>query len=109
VLKDSQAAVEASQQGEQGAARVVDLARQAGSAIASLATAIQDSAKVAQMIARSSHEQTQGVDQIVEAIRQSSKAIDDALDGSRRIENVARKLAELSEGLSTVAKGSRPA
>ncbi|HEY3447375.1 MAG TPA: methyl-accepting chemotaxis protein, partial [Myxococcales bacterium] len=30
VLKDSQAAVEASQQGEQGAARVVDLARQAG-------------------------------------------------------------------------------
>ncbi|MGC4122481.1 MAG: methyl-accepting chemotaxis protein [Myxococcales bacterium] len=77
VLKDSRAAVDASQQGESSAAKVVDLARQAGSAIASLATAIQDSAKVAQMIARSSHEQTQGVDQIVGAIAQK-------LQGHRR-------------------------
>ncbi len=104
VRKGTSGAIEASERSAAGAAEVVERARVAGESIASLASVIHDSARLARQIAQSSKEQTQGVDQVAAAVNESSGALDEALEGTRGIEGVARKLADLSEKLATLSR-----
>ena len=67
-----------------------------------LADVIRDSSLAARQIANNTRQQTIGVEQIVSAITELSSAMNDALEGTKRIEAVAGNLTTVSKRLTEI-------
>ncbi len=113
IQRGTRAAVEATEEGSRRALAAVALAQSAGNAIVGLSNASRESSVAARQIASNTRQQTLGVQQIVAAITEQSKAMDDAVKGTRQIEQVASNLNQLSKRLSEfvsryrIAEGER--
>jgi len=100
VHRGTRSAVEATEQAVASAKDAIGRVREAGGAINGLAGVIRDASRAAQEIAVATEQQTQGVEIIVDSLSDVSDAMNEALDGTRRIEAIAQHLLELSQTLS---------
>ena len=87
------------EEGSKRAYATVALARSAAEAITGLTEVNRDSTLAARQIANNTRQQTIGVDQIVSAIAEASSAMNENLEGTRRVEQVAARLTGLSKRL----------
>ena len=94
------AAAEATEEGGRRADAAVALARAAGETIVGLAEVIRASSLAAKRIANETRQQTVGVEQIVAAISDVSSAMQENVEGTRRIEAITENLAAVSGRLS---------
>lgn len=98
-------AMQVAEQGTRRAHGAVELAAEAGRAIAGLTTALRDSSVAARQIANNTRQQGIGVEQIVAALGEMSAAAQDAVAGTQGVERTTASLAELSGRLdATVAR-----
>ncbi|MBI5548440.1 MAG: HAMP domain-containing protein [Deltaproteobacteria bacterium] len=102
VQKGTRVAVAATEEGSKRAHAAIALAQSAGSTIQGLAEVIRDSSLAARQIASNTRQQTIGVEQIVSAITELSSAMNDALEGTKRIEAVAGNLTTVSKRLTEI-------
>lgn len=102
VQKGTRAAVAVTEEGSRRAHTAIALAQSAGSSILGLAEVIQESSSAARQIANNTRQQTIGVEQIVSAITELSSAMNDALEGTKRIEAVAGNLTTVSSRLTEI-------
>lgn len=100
IQKSTQEALEAAREGTRSAADTVWLAQMAGKTIIGLAEVIRQSSRAAREIADHARNQTVGIEQILGAINDQSKAMDEAVLGSRQVEDVAGNLTTLAKRLS---------
>jgi len=102
IQKGTRAAVAATEEGSKRAHAAIALAQGAGASIVGLADVIRDSSLAARQIANNTRQQTIGVEQIVSAITELSSAMNDALEGTKRIETVAGNLTTVSKRLTEI-------
>ncbi|NTX61826.1 HAMP domain-containing protein [Myxococcus sp. CA051A] len=100
VQKGTRAAVSATEEGSRRAQAAMELARGAGSAILGLSEVIRESSGAARQIAGNTRQQTIGVEQIAAAMGELTSAMGDSVIGTRRIEQVAGNLTNLSKRFS---------
>nr|WP_217911113.1 methyl-accepting chemotaxis protein [Myxococcus sp. AM011] len=100
VQKGTRAAVSATEEGSRRAQAAMELARGAGSAILGLSEVIRESSGAARQIAGNTRQQTIGVEQIAAAMGELTSAMGDSVVGTRRIEQVAGNLTNLSKRFS---------
>lgn len=100
VQKGTRAAVSATDEGSRRAQAALALSLSAGEAIVGLTEVIRESSSAARQIAGSARQQTIGVDQISAAMTELASAMADTVDGTRRIEQVAGNLSNLSKRFS---------
>ncbi len=100
VQKGTHAAVSATEEGSKRAHAAIALAKSAGTSIMGLADVIRGSSLAARQIANNTRQQTIGVEQIVAAITELSVAMNDVLEGTRRIELVAGNLTTVSQQIA---------
>ena len=100
VQKGTKAAVAATDEGSRRALAATQLVQSAGRAIIGLAEVIRDSSGAARQIAGNTRQQTIGVEQIAAAMTELSTTMADNVDGTRRIEQVAGNLSNLSKRFS---------
>jgi methyl-accepting chemotaxis protein len=75
-------------------------AEQASATISGLATAIEESSRVARGIADTTRRQTEEMDGIASAVEYLHRNMQETQDGAQRIEEAAQDLARVSEGLA---------
>lgn len=102
VQKGTRAAVAVTEEGSKRAHTAIGLAQGAGTSIMGLADVIRDSSVAARQIASNTRQQTIGVEQIVSAITELSSAMNDTLEGTKRIETVAGNLTTVSRRLTEI-------
>ena len=100
VQKGTRAAVSATEEGSRRALNAMELAQSAGSAIVGLSDLIRDSSSAARQIAGNTRQQTIGVEQIAAAMNELTVAMQDNVEGTKRIEQVAGNLSNLSKRFS---------
>ncbi len=100
VTKGTRAAVSATEEGSRRALAAMELARSAGSTILGLSEVIRESSGAARQIAGNTRQQTIGVEQIAAAMGELTSAMGDSVEGTRRIEQVAGSLSNLSKRFS---------
>lgn len=100
VQKGTRAAVSATEEGSRRALAAMQLAQSAGSAIMGLTEMLRESSAAARQIGGNTRQQTIGVEQIAAAMNELNTAMADNVEGSRRIEQVASNLSDLSKRLS---------
>jgi methyl-accepting chemotaxis protein len=100
IQKSTNEALEAAREGTRSAADTVWLAQMAGKTIIGLAEVIRQSSRAAREIAEHARNQTTGIEQILSAINDQTKAMDEAVLGSRQVEDVAGNLTTLARRLS---------
>ncbi len=100
VQKGTRAAVSATEEGSRRALAAMELAQSAGSAIKGLSDLIRDSSSAARQIAGNTRQQTIGVEQIAAAMNELTIAMQDNVEGTKRIEQVAGNLSNLSRRFS---------
>ncbi len=100
VQKGTRAAVTATEEGSRRAQAAMSLAQSAGATIIGLSEVIRDSSSAARQIAGSARQQTIGVEQISAAMTELASAMADTVEGTRRIEQVAGNLSNLSKRFS---------
>ncbi len=100
VQKGTRAAVSATEEGSRRALAAMELAQSAGSAIKGLSDLIRDSSLAARQIAGNTRQQTIGVEQIAAAMNELTVAMQDNVEGTKRIEQVAGNLSNLSRRFS---------
>ncbi len=100
VQKGTRAAVTATEEGSRRALAAMELAQSAGSAIVGLSDLIRESSSAARQIAGNTRQQTIGVDQIAAAMNELTIAMQDNVEGTKRIEQVAGNLSNLSKRFS---------
>jgi methyl-accepting chemotaxis protein len=100
VQKGTRAAVTATEEGSRRAQAAMELARGAGNAILGLSEVIRDSSGAARQIAGNTRQQTIGVEQIAAAMGELTAAMGDSVEQTRRIEQVAGNLTNLSKRFS---------
>ncbi|NMO18552.1 HAMP domain-containing protein [Pyxidicoccus fallax] len=100
VQKGTRAAVSATEEGSRRAQAAMELARGAGNAILGLSEVIRDSSGAARQIAGNTRQQTIGVEQIAAAMGELTSAMGDSVEQTRRIEQVAGNLTNLSKRFS---------
>ncbi|MCP3101736.1 methyl-accepting chemotaxis protein [Myxococcus sp. K15C18031901] len=100
VQKGTRSAVSATEEGSRRAQAAMDLARGAGAAILGLSEVIRESSGAARQIAGNTRQQTIGVEQIAAAMGELTSAMGDSVEGTRRIEQVAGNLTNLSKRFS---------
>jgi methyl-accepting chemotaxis protein len=102
IQKGTRAAVAATEEGSKRAHSAIQLAQGAGGSIQGLADVIRDTSLAARQIANNTRQQTIGVEQIVSAITELSSAMNDTLEGTKRIEAVAGALTTVSKQLTGI-------
>ncbi|WNG25319.1 HAMP domain-containing protein [Cystobacter fuscus] len=100
VQKGTRAAVMATEEGSRRALAAMELAQSAGAAIKGLSDLIRDSSSAARQIAGNTRQQTIGVEQIAVAMNELTIAMQDNVEGTKRIEQVAGNLSNLSRRFS---------
>jgi methyl-accepting chemotaxis protein len=100
VQKGTRAAVSVTEEGSRRAQAAMELARGAGSTILGLSEVIRESSGAARQIAGNTRQQTIGVDQIAAAMNELTSAMGDSVEQTRRIEQVAGNLTNLSKRFS---------
>jgi methyl-accepting chemotaxis protein len=100
VQKGTRAAVMATEEGSRRALAAMELAQSAGAAIKGLSDLIRDSSSAARQIAGNTRQQTIGVEQIAVAMNELTNSMQDNLEGTKRIEQVAGNLSNLSRRFS---------
>jgi methyl-accepting chemotaxis protein len=100
IQKYTQEALQTAREGTRSAADTVWLAQMAGKTIIGLAEVIRQSSRKAREIADHARNQTVGIEQILSAINDQARAMDEAVLGSRQVEDVAGNLSMLSKRLS---------
>jgi methyl-accepting chemotaxis protein len=100
VQKGTRAAVSATEEGSRRAQAAMELARGAGNTILGLSEVIRESSGAARQIAGNTRQQTIGVEQISAAMGELTSAMGDAVEQTRRIEQVAGNLTNLSRRFS---------
>ncbi|WP_420821729.1 methyl-accepting chemotaxis protein [Pyxidicoccus trucidator] len=100
VQKGTRAAVNATEEGSRRAQAAMELARGAGSTILGLSEVIRESSGAARQIAGNTRQQTIGVEQIAMAMGELTSAMGDSVEQTRRIEQVAGNLSNLSKRFS---------
>ncbi len=100
VQKGTRAAVSATEEGSRRALAAMELAQSAGSAIVGLSDLIRESSLAARQIAGNTRQQTIGVEQIAAAMNELTIAMQDNVEGTKRIEQVAGNLSKLSKRFS---------
>jgi methyl-accepting chemotaxis protein len=100
VQKGTRAAVSATEEGSRRALAAMELAQSAGSAIVGLSDLIRESSSAARQIAGNTRQQTIGVEQIAAAMNELTIAMQDNVEGTKRIEQVAGNLSNLSKRFS---------
>ena len=100
VQKGTRAAVSATEEGSRRALAAMELAQSAGAAIKGLSDVIRDSSGAARQIAGNTRQQTIGVEQIAAAMNELTIAMQDNVEGTKRIEQVAGNLSNLSKRFS---------
>jgi methyl-accepting chemotaxis protein len=100
VQKGTRAAVTATEEGSRRALAAMELAQSAGAAIKGLSDVIRDSSGAARQIAGNTRQQTIGVEQIAAAMNELTIAMQDNVEGTKRIEQVAGNLSNLSKRFS---------
>lgn len=100
VQKGTRAAVSATEEGSRRALNAMELAQSAGAAIKGLSDLIRDSSGAARQIAGNTRQQTIGVEQIAAAMNELTIAMQDNVEGTKRIEQVAGNLSKLSKRFS---------
>ncbi|HYO51855.1 methyl-accepting chemotaxis protein [Archangium sp.] len=100
VQKGTRAAVTATEEGSRRALAAMELAQSAGAAIKGLSDLIRDSSGAARQIAGNTRQQTIGVEQIAAAMNELTIAMQDNVEGTKRIEQVAGNLSNLSKRFS---------
>ncbi len=100
VQKGTSAAVKATEEGSRRALAAMELAQSAGAAIKGLSDLIRDSSSAARQIAGNTRQQTIGVEQIAVAMNELTLAMQDNVEGTKRIEQVAGNLSNLSRRFS---------
>lgn len=100
VQKGTRAAVTATEEGSRRALAAMELTQSAGSAIKGLSDLIRDSSSAARQIAGNTRQQTIGVEQIAAAMNELTIAMQDNVEGTKRIEQVAGNLSNLSRRFS---------
>ncbi|HEX8537349.1 MAG TPA: methyl-accepting chemotaxis protein, partial [Cystobacter sp.] len=96
----TRAAVMATEEGSRRALAAMELAQSAGAAIKGLSDLIRDSSSAARQIAGNTRQQTIGVEQIAVAMNELTIAMQDNVEGTKRIEQVAGNLSNLSRRFS---------
>ena len=100
VQKGTRAAVSATEEGSRRALAAMELAQSAGAAIKGLSDVIRDSSGAARQIAGNTRQQTIGVEQIAVAMNELTLSMQDNVEGTKRIEQVAGNLSNLSKRFS---------
>jgi len=100
VQKGTRAAVSATEEGSRRALAAMELAQSAGAAIVGLSDLIRESSLAARQIAGNTRQQTIGVEQIAAAMNELTIAMQDNVEGTKRIEQVAGNLSMLSKRFS---------
>ena len=100
VQKGTRAAVSATEEGSRRALAAMEMAQSAGSAIVGLSDLIRESSLAARQIAGNTRQQTIGVEQIAAAMNELTIAMQDNVEGTKRIEQVAGNLSNLSKRFS---------
>ncbi|WP_257456135.1 methyl-accepting chemotaxis protein [Archangium lipolyticum] len=100
VQKGTRAAVTATEEGSRRALAAMEMAQSAGSAIVGLSDLIRESSSAARQIAGNTRQQTIGVEQIAAAMNELTIAMQDNVEGTKRIEQVAGNLSNLSKRFS---------
>ncbi|QRN94254.1 HAMP domain-containing protein [Archangium violaceum] len=100
VQKGTRAAVTATEEGSRRALAAMEMAQSAGSAIVGLSELIRESSSAARQIAGNTRQQTIGVEQIAAAMNELTIAMQDNVEGTKRIEQVAGNLSNLSKRFS---------
>ncbi|PTL77388.1 methyl-accepting chemotaxis protein [Vitiosangium sp. GDMCC 1.1324] len=100
VQKGTRAAVTATEEGSRRALAAMELAQSAGAAIKGLSDLIRESSSAARQIAGNTRQQTIGVEQIAAAMNELTIAMQDNVEGTKRIEQVAGNLSNLSKRFS---------
>ena len=100
VQKGTRAAVTATEEGSRRALWAMELAQSAGAAIVGLSDLIRESSSAARQIAGNTRQQTIGVEQIAAAMNELTIAMQDNVEGTKRIEQVAGNLSSLSKRFS---------
>jgi len=100
VQKGTRAAVTATEEGSRRALAAMELAQSAGAAIVGLSDLIRESSLAARQIAGNTRQQTIGVEQIAAAMNELTIAMQDNVEGTKRIEQVAGNLSTLSKRFS---------
>ena len=100
VQKGTRVAVSATEEGSRRAQAAMELARGAGSTILGLSEVIRESSGAARQIAGNTRQQTIGVEQIAAAMGELTSAMGDSVEQTRRIEQVAGNLSNLSKRFS---------
>jgi methyl-accepting chemotaxis protein len=90
----------ATEEGRSRAQAAIALAHTAGEAIAGLTQVIRESSAAARQIADNTRQQTLGIDQIVAAMGDVTGAMNEAVEGTRQIEQVTTNLDTVSRQLS---------
>jgi methyl-accepting chemotaxis protein len=98
----ARAAVATTEEGGRRASTSSELARNAGSAIDTIATAIRESTGAAGDIAAVARQQSAGVEQMVGCLHDLTSAQTSSLEVTRKVENVARSLQALSSTLAAM-------
>nr|WP_238539655.1 methyl-accepting chemotaxis protein [Corallococcus macrosporus] len=100
VQKGTRQAVSATEEGSRRAQAAMELAREAGTTILGLSEVIRESSGAARQIAGNTRQQTIGVEQISTAMSELTSAMGDSVESTRRIEQVAGNLTNLSKRFS---------
>jgi methyl-accepting chemotaxis protein len=100
VQKGTRAAVSATEEGSRRALAAMELTQSAGAAIKGLSDLMRESSSAARQIAGNTRQQTIGVEQIAAAMNELTIAMQDNVEGTKRIEQVAGNLSNLSRRFS---------
>jgi len=106
IERGTSAALDVAQAGTLRAHGALDLAGEAARAIAGLTTAIRDSSVTARQIANHTRQQGIGVEQIVAALEELSAVSQEAVAGTRAVEQVTDRVAALAGRLGEQASGA---
>jgi methyl-accepting chemotaxis protein len=104
VVAGTRAAVQETEEGSRRADQAAHLAQSAGGSIDAMPAAMRESAEAAKEIAVHARQQTTGVDQIATAVSQLSAAVGDSVEGTRRVQEIAESLTEVSKRLTGLAQ-----
>lgn len=99
IEKGTRAAMAVAEQGTLRARGAMELAAEAGHAIAGLTTALRDSSVAARQIANNTRQQGIGVEQIVAALAEMSAAAGEAVAGTLAVEQATSSISDLSRRL----------
>lgn len=103
IQKATGTAVMATERGSKAVESGVSLSSEAGEAIGTLASNVEDSARVAMQIAVSNQEQLVGIDQLATAMQSIKDASEQNVDAAHQMEKAATDLNELATTLKELA------